>query len=488
MLYVSSQKSETERIEHLEVDGGDADTATFCNIDVSASPSHTVVSDEQAMTGMEEIDSNEMQSNVTSCHVSSSAFHNQTKSSGETTSTGLTSVCLTIKIEPSVDDQNESTSRQEHCHGSNRCATERDGQSVQYTASQPPISFSHRPNCPCRLPPSAMSSQNNDLVMQGQSNHHRRRRPGLSRLRRTELRRRSRTVNDVAQDVAVDVDGKTSSAVKGLGVDRRAPSDASSTKSNTALGSQNRVAISSFNSEVAMEPGCSVTVAQSITTHTQSTASVPTTMTTAYQSPEPRPPSENKSDETVTEMTNQGTAVEIRRLSISTESVDYTPTNTAGISVAVSTRSFDVGRMSALAPVKVWRTLDCDVVSLSTVAKTPVAVPFSRLLCRNVTQSVVADHVTSSGNHLGRLPTADPRHYIDNGVKWRHRGQVAKQSGDVMWRRVALTSPVLRCALTVLKYNPVALVQSPAACYLPRHLPIVYPPYRLLCYRPSSCV
>jgi len=498
LLFVNRQKHETERVtENLEVDGRDA--TTFCSsidesgVGVSALPTYCNVS--VGMVDMNEPDNDEMQSTVSSHQGSSETFNSQTLSSGDMRSAGLTSTCLTIKLEPSVEDQHNSSPRQENYKRCHDCMTDAsrceqsdyarlNSQPLNFTASYPSVSFSHRCDCPRGQLTNIASSSGNIGVRERQSRR-RQWRPGLSRLRRTELRRRSRIVMNVTEDLADDVDGTVNG--RRLGVDRTTSS-----------------AFNKFNStacEVGMEPERSGIVIQNATTEIQPTACVTssvvgtsTTMMSACQSSDnQRRPPETDTDENATyditherQVTNRCIPVENKGLIISTE-----PTNR----ISTTARSIDVSRMSAVgskaAPLSIWRALDRDVVPLSSVVNTPVVLPFTPLLQRSLPQSVVI----GNGSHAGRSPIVDvPRCYIGSAVKLRRcfggKVEVEKPRDIVTWmqrRGVALAVPVLRCALTALKYNTVALVKSPV-CYIPRHMPIVCPRYRLFCYPPSPCV
>jgi len=515
-------------MDTLQVDGRDA--ATFCGIDVSSvgvSVSAPPTRCNVTAVGVREIDNEETESAVVSHLDTSTTFNSQTFSPGVVTSTGLT-----VKVEPDVEEQNNSlTSRQENdkrCHDSlnddvtaSRCVQLDAGRlySVHHTDSSPSVSFSHRRDCPRGPQPSTAASSDDTSVDEGHTRY-RRRRPGLSRLKRIELRQRSRIAMDVTEDVADGVDGTASMAVKGLrlGVDRAASSDVISAEPQTMTSGQNRVPVSDVYSktsntacDVAVEPD-SGTVVHSMTTEmlptafpTSSVVAISTTMTTARQAPENRRVSENKSNERATtdvkgdrQATSRCVPAEIKRLLTLTAPADRasaTAAETAGIFPAVSTRSFDVSRMSAAnykaAPLSVRRTVDRDV-SQSSVVNTTVRVPSTPVFQRTLTQSGIADAATGDGCHAVRPQIVDAaRCYVGGAVKWRRCcGDVKKPRDIVMWmqtRRVSLAAPVLRCALTALKCNSVALVNSPT-CFIPRHMSIVYPSYRLLWYPASPCV
>jgi len=519
MSFVNRQKHEAERL--TEIEGREA--VTFCDVDEGGAGTSALLrrcntSGRKTTDGVGDIDSDEVPSTVTSQHVSSSTL---TPSSAEMTSTGLTSVhCLTIKIEPNVEEQSNSASHQENnkrCHDSvsddviaSRCVR-RDGGGLNsdYTASSPSVSFSHRLDCPCE--PLSSIAWSLAGTAQGQPRRGRRR-TGLSRLRRTELRRRSRIVTDVTEDLADGVGGTPSMAIKDrLGVDRTAHADVISAETRPVLHGQNGVAVSdvfSKSNDVRMNRSCGGTFSQSITTNMQPTTSVTsspvgtsTTMKTTGQSSETLRASENKSTERATAddaCDRRCMSVKKKCPSISTEHAEHAEDRinviAAGTCPAVSTSSFDISKMSASSskatPVTVWRTLNGDIVPLSSVVSAPAGVPFTPLLRRTVTQCAVADTGVGSA---GRSPIVNvPRCHIGSAAKLRRRygHAVEKQHDVVVWMqtgRVALAAPVLRCGLTALKYNRVALVNSPAY-YVPRHTPIIYPRYRFLCYRPSPCV
>jgi len=529
MSFVNRPKHEAERLaDNLESDR--REVATFCDVDrsdagMSALPTHCNIGDRKTVAGVGEVDSEKSQSAITSQHGSSSTFNSHIPSSFEMTSTGSTSVCLTIKVEPSVEEQSNSSSPQENnkrydtvsddvtASGGVRC----DGgclnsePCVHLTTSSPSVNFSHRLDCPCKLLPSVASSSAGTGVAEGHLSR-RRRQPGLSRLRRTELRRRSRIVTDITEDLADGVGGTTSMTVKDrLGVDCPAPSDVISAEPRPLLDGGNAVAVSDAFSkfhDARMKPGYRGTIVQSTkdvqpnTCVTSSVVDTSTTIKAIHQSAETLGPSENKSNEKATaddasdrQVTNRFTMAKKKCPSIFTEHVeDRISVNAAGTRPAVSKRSVDISKMSAssskAAPVNVWRTLNGDTAPLSSVVNAPVGVPLTPLFRRTVTQSALAD---AGAGSAGRSPIVDgPRCHVGSAVKWRCRyGDSAKKQRDVIvWMqtgRVALAAPVLRCGITTLKYNAVALVNSPAY-YFPRHVPIIYPRYRLLCYRPSSCV
>jgi len=517
VTYVYREELDTEiSVENLEADGREA--ATFCDVDgnsVDTSPA-VLVSHCEVTGGKTTEDSNEMRSTVSYHHLTNS----NTLSSGETASTSLTT-----KLEPGVEERNKSTSRQENhkrCHDNmndvikgSMCAKRiHDGRRVHFTVTHPSVSFSHRRDCPCGPPPPTVASSSGDIsVTEGQSRH-RRRRTGLSRLRRTELRRRSRTVMDVTEDLAGGLDETASVAVNGLGIDRTAPSDVMCAESHTVFGGQNCFTSVDAPSELdstgceaaVVKPNYTDVITKSSNSEKPSTSSVAssvvgltTATTAARKSTESRRTAEKKLNEKVTvditfdcHLTNRCTPVDKKRLLLSTQPADRVSTTVAG----VSTRSFDVSRTSAASirasPLSVRRTLDCDIVSRCGVVNAPLRAPFSPVLHRTQTQSVVADTAASNSSHGSRsLTVVAPRCYTDSAVKWRRcYGKTEKQRDIVMWmqmRGVALAAPVLRYALTALKHNTLALVNSPA-CYIPRHIPIFYPRYRLLCYQPSPCV
>jgi len=531
MSFVDRPKHETERLaDNLEMERREA--VTFCDVDRSAAdmtalPTHCNIGGRKTMAGAGEVDSEESQSTITSQNGSSFTVNSQIPSSVGMTSTGLTSVCLTIKVEPSVEEESKSSSHQENnkrCYDSvsddvtaSRCVRHDGGclnsePCVHFTASSPSVNSSHRLDCPCKLLPSVASSSAGTGVAEGQLRR-RRRQPGLSRLRRTELRRRSRIVTDIMEDLADGVGGTASVAVKDrLGVDRSAPSDVISAEPRPLLDDQNSLAVSdafSKSNDARMKPCYSGTIVQSSATDVQPTTSVTssvvgtsTTMKTIHQSAETLQPSENKSNEKATsddasdrQVTSRFTLAKKQCPSIFTEHVeDRNSVNAAGTRPAVSKRWFDFSKMSAssskAAPVNVWRTMNGDTASLSSVVSAPVGVPLTPLFRRTVTQSALVDTDVGSA---GRSPIVDvPRCHVGSAMKWRCRyGDAVKKQRDVIvWMqtgRAALAAPFLRCGLTALKYNAVALVNSPAY-YVPGHVPIIYPRYRLLCYRPSSCV
>ena len=508
MLFVNRSERETERLtENLKVDGHDGTDENVVDVSALHSNGKTTVN----------INNDEIQSVVSSHH--GTTLNSQTLSSAERTSTVLTSVCLTVKLEPSVEEQNNSTSRCEnnrHCHDSmtddvtaSRCVQRDDGrlndQPVHFTTSYPSVSFSHRPDCPCGPLPSISSSSNNTRVEEGRPRR-RRRQSGLSRLRRTELRRRSRTAM-VTEDLANGVDGVNGTASVAIaGVDHTAPSDVISAELRTSLGGQDCSEISDAFSkfkntacEVAMKPDNTTSTVQSTSTQT-TTSTTSARMTNARQSTENLRPSDNESKEKAIadltidrRVTNLSTSVKRKRPLTTTEPADCISTAASGVFPAVSTWSHDVSKMpttnNEAAPLNVWQRLDSDVASLSNAFNTSTTVPLTPLLRGILTQSVVNDTATGNVGHSSIVDA--PRCYVGSAVKWRRcYGDVEKQRDIVMWmqtRGVALTAPVLRCALTVLKYNTVALVNSPA-CYISRRVPIIYPRYRLLCYPPSPCV
>ena len=492
---IHRQKLDTEKIpmENPEVDGRGA--ATFCGVDendVDVSPAALV----SRCSGKTREDSDEMQSTISCQHLTSATPNSRILSSGDITSTSLTP-----KIEPDTEEETNSTPRQENnkrcCDNMNdvikasTCAQSvHDGRCVHFTASYPPVSFSHRHHCPCEpLPSSGITDA---------QYRRRRRRPGLSRLRRTELRRRSRTVTNFTED-RVDGGLDETASVAGLDVDQTAPSDVTSAESHTVFGGHH----CDTNSEVlsksnAVEPKHTDAVAHSSTSEIQPTPSVTssvvgltTTMIGAHESPENRQTSENKSDEEVATDINFDSHVANKSTMVENECPLPSMETAAGLLPAVSACSFDVSRKSMTrnraSPLSFQRT-DSDIVSLCSVVNTPVAVPFTPVLNRTRTQSVIVDAATVRSPIVA---IAARRCYTDSAVRWRRcDGEMETQRDIVVWmqtRRGALAAPTLRYSRTALKRNTVALINSPA-CHIPRHIPIFYPRYRLLCYPPSPCV
>jgi len=486
-------------MENLEVDG--CKTATFCTADENDVDMSPVVTAALPSHCDGKTTKDVLETPVSRHHGTSATSNNLELSAGEIASTSMTALCSATKLEPGIEEEYNWAPRQDSSKRSGEVVTAsvheqqvRDVRCVHFTASSPSLSFSHRCDCLCGPLPSIASSSDNT--------RRRRRRPGLSRLRRTELRRRSRTVTDLTDDPADDLDGTASVAANGLGlddVDLTASSNVISDEPRAVTGGQNRAVNSTLNStgcDAAVKPNNTDTVAQSSTSEMKLTASVTltvdsltTTLTPARQSPENRRPPDNQSNKTVTvgvncdrHVTNRSTLAETKRPLIRTHPADCSSTS--------SISSFDISRTSTAvkaSPLSLRRTLDRDIVSLCNVVNTPLRVPSTPLLQRIRTQCIVADG--SRGGYSSVV--AVPRCYASSTVKWRHcYGELEKQSDIVtlmQTRGVTMAAPVLRYALTALKCNTVALVNSPA-CYIPRHMPIVYPSYRLLCYPPSPCV
>lgn len=547
-LFVYRQKQDRDvSTENLEVDGCYA--ASFCGIDessVDVSPDVTadLVADDRTTvrTAGKVNDDDDLQRTVSSHHHdTSTTSNNHTSSSGETT-TSTVHCCLsatssTIKTEPGVDERNNVKPRRENSErrhdnvgdviNASRCAQRGDDQQqcVHFTVARPSVSFSHRRDCPCRTMTSVALSSG---ITDGESRRRRRRRLGLSRLRRTELRRRSRTASDDKDDFGID-----GAALKSpqLDVDRTAPSSnviSTEPVRTTASYGQNRGAngdiFAEFKStayDVVTKPSHDDESVHNITTEkqpqtsttTSSVLGLSTVLTTARTLSETRPPSENEANERRTtnvagesRMTNRcRSPVEKKRHSTSAESAaPRVLTTAAQILPVVSPWSFDIGRTPAadasgnqVAPLGVRRSLDRAVVSRSDVVNEPLAVSSAPVLRRAPAHCVIADSDSSNGSHGGSPSpiVAAPRCYASGAAKWRRcYGLTEKQRRDVItWmqtrrRGLVLAMPAtLRCAVTALKFNAVALVNSPVS-YMPRHVPILYPRYRLLFYPPSPSV
>jgi len=502
-------------MENSEVDGHEA--ATFCGTDENETDVSPAVLVSRCSWKTRE-DVGEMQSTVSRHHLISATSNSHVLSFDNKTSTSLTPVCSMTKFEPGIEEENSSTQRHENNNDvvkASKCEQRvHDGRCLHFTASYPPVSFSHRHDCPCGPLPSTASSS---VIADAQSRRQRRR-PGLSRLRRTELRRRSRTVANFTEDRADGGLDETAS-VTGLDVDYAPPSHVISAESHTVFGDHscvtNSEALSKWNAKgcmAAVEPKYTDTVAHSSTPEIPPTPSVTSsvvglapTMIGAQHSPENGRTSRKKSNEKATVDVNfdcHVTNVDVdvgtldkKKCLPTTESADRISTTATGLLPAVSACSFDVSIKSIarnwVSPLSVQRT-GSDNVSLCSVVNKPLAVPFTPVLHRTRTQSVIADAATSKVRIRSPIIAITARRcYTGSDVRWRrYYGEMETQRDIVVWmqtRGMTMAAPVQRYSRTALKCNTVALVNSPA-CHLPCHVPIFYPRYRLLCYPHTPCV
>jgi len=515
-------------VEHTEVDDRDA-AGTFADINESSvgaagaettalfSPCNDIGAKTAADAG--ERTDDEAGSVASSRSATSAKSGDElTSSSGESTSTGdscRTTVRSTIKSEPSDEEQSSRGVNSRRCHDNAtkacRCAQQGrdDGRlSIQFTAGCLPLGFTHRPDCPRGPPPTVTASPGDAGVTPGPSSRRRRRRSGLSRLRRTELRRRSRLAAD-------SCDEATPMKERRLDVGRTAPSDVTSGdvtgsgaasaddvsgEPRTMLCGHNRVASSDASMkfdnavhDVKIQSGSrpTRTVDHSITTETQPSAPVSSsvaslsTKMTARRSPETARLADNEAYENATvDGTGERKQVKTQR-SLVSAACGAAPA--AGILPAVPPSSLDVARTTVhdapsneVASLRVWRTLD------DAVRTTPLAVPSLRL--SPPTPTVFADFAPTEVAPIAAarsLMVAAPHCVM---AQRRVYGEKQRR-GVVTWSQVRGMAPVLRCALTALKYHvrTVALFTSPAY-YIPRHMPVLYPRYRLVCYPPAPCV
>ena len=432
----------------------------------------------------------------------STECYSRTSTGGESTSTGdscLTAACSAIKSEPSDEEPNDWSSRREsdgRCHDStsdviqsSRCEQWRtDDGDVHFTAGCPPPDVSRRPACPCGPLPRASCSPGDRAVTQGR----RRRRSGLSRLRRTELRRRSRIAADDPAADSCDETPPPPAKKPRFDVGRAELRDVTSGES---LRVENCVASNNaLNNTTADCKPTSVAV-HSITTETQPTSSSAasvSTATTARQSLETVRLAEN-------EATDENRSVDVTHERKQTKTQPRAPVSTTEpppavhavarateifptVSTSSSSSSREVGRTTVHAEVVSPPTSDADaaVSPTNAVLRTPLAVPLTALLRP---RPVLADFAAGAARSL---VVAAPRCVVTR--LRRGCGDMAGKRREVVtWTQVPAVSPVLRCALTALKCHTVALVGSPAY-YVPRHIPIFYPRHRLLCYPPSPCV
>ena len=487
-LFVRSPKQDGER-SNVYVDAGDVETLHAIkesSVDVlrdrTTAQSSLRVSDGEISTGTRRTTDDKTRSTTESlCDTSPSS--RQSSSSTSTGDSCLTFVCSsTVKSEPS-DDSTTHPVNKERCHDnagdvitSSRCEECVDGRPcIHFTASCPTLSYSHRRQCPYGPSTTVQST---------------RRRAGLSRLRRTELRRRSRISENFTQNFTDGDDDTALTRPEELSPDvgRTAPSHVSSVRQLSA----HSCVSSTFNNTVRV----AITAAEvPLTASTcQPVLRTSTTMTTARQSSDALQPSVNEKPTDDITSERHGTKHQCkptRLLQDSKNSTEHSCLVAAGTVPATSSSTTDASRTSVdeVAPPSICSTADRGIFSLSNAVRSPRTVSFTPLIHRIPLQMVVRE--TAIGRRVMSPIVVAQRGYTSRAVSWRLCD--GGQRDDVMWVQT-LTLPALRCALTALKYNTVTLISSPAvSCYTARHvgLPpasVYYPQCRLLCYPSSPCV